>query len=420
MLTFAQFKEKVLAESSLNEGLSKEQLLAIKKHYSNHDNIMADIGDYEYYKKHNDNKSAESIAKKLKSIAIDDKVILDESSLNEGFSKPKGFVQISKDEHDVILKNRLDHEKEHGTKNFREALSKRDTLTNTTSTFVSNGGGQVSHGFPEIVKIEDAKKGTTKYYRQPAGGHVKEDLDEAHKIGNKVTIHKGTGAGITGHIGEISRKFKGDTDPTYTIFHGDNEAITASKKQIKAVKEDLDGDIYTRIILAPDKEDSNYDDVFRATRKMGSDIDYIRYEISKPYGSRRGHMTSMDFNNTKEEVQKFLDKNKLKASVIQRVNEKGKQVFESVDEKFAHPNHKKLDANGSGELDAEDFKLLRAKKKTAAGTLTKEENEVLESLLAKLDEKCAMKPVKEDDAEDDTEEDDDEECDEACDSKAKK
>lgn len=229
MLTFAQFKEKVLAESSLNEGLSKEQLLAIKKHYSNHDNIMADIGDYEYYKKHNDNKSAESIAKKLKSIAIDDKVI----------------------------------------------------------------------------------------------------LDEAHKIGNKVTIHKGTGAGITGHIGEISRKFKGDTDPTYTIFHGDNEAITASKKQIKAVKEDLD-------------------------------------------------------------------------------------------EKFAHPNHKKLDANGNGELDAEDFKLLRAKKKTAASKLTKEENEVLESLLAKLDEKCAMKPVKEDDAEDDTEEDDDEECDETCDSKAKK
>ena len=63
------------------------------------------------------------------------------------------------------------------------------------------------------------------------------ELDEAHKIGNKVTIHKGTGAGITGHIGEISRKFKGDTDPTYTIFHGDNQAVTVSKKQIKAVKD---------------------------------------------------------------------------------------------------------------------------------------------------------------------------------------
>jgi hypothetical protein len=64
-----------------------------------------------------------------------------------------------------------------------------------------------------------------------------EGLDEAHKIGNKVTIHKGTGAGITGHIGEISRKFKGDTDPTYTIFHGDNQAVTVSKKQIKTVKD---------------------------------------------------------------------------------------------------------------------------------------------------------------------------------------
>ena len=86
-----------------------------------------------------------------------------------------------------------------------------------------------------------------------------------------------------------------------------------------------------------------------------------------------------------------------------------------INEKFAHPNHKKLDANGSGELDAEDFKLLRAKKKTAAGKLTKEENEVLESLLAKLDEKCDMKSVKEDDAEED-----EEECEESCDSKAKK
>lgn len=64
-----------------------------------------------------------------------------------------------------------------------------------------------------------------------------EDLDEAHKIGNKVTIHKGTGAGITGHIGEIRRKFKGDTDPTYTIYHGDNQAVTVNKKQIKSVKD---------------------------------------------------------------------------------------------------------------------------------------------------------------------------------------
>jgi hypothetical protein len=140
------------------------------------------------------------------------------------------------------------------------------------------------------------------------------------------------------------------------------------------------------------------------------------YFYQQPFGKIRGDMTLVDFNSTKEEVQQFLDKHKFKASYMQTVDERGHQVFESVNEKFAHPNHKKLDANGSGELDAEDFKLLRAKKKTAAGKLTKEENEVLESLLAKLDEKCAMKSVKEDDAE----EDDDEECEESCDSKAKK
>jgi hypothetical protein len=66
------------------------------------------------------------------------------------------------------------------------------------------------------------------------------ELEEAHKIGSKVTIHKGTGAGIVGHIGEISRKHKGDTNPEYTIFHGDNQAIRANKSQIKAVKESVD------------------------------------------------------------------------------------------------------------------------------------------------------------------------------------
>lgn len=34
-----------------------------------------------------------------------------------------------------------------------------------------------------------------------------------------------------------------------------------------------------------------------------------------------------------------------------------------VDEGFAHPNHKKLDANGNGKVDAQDFAMLRAKKK---------------------------------------------------------
>jgi hypothetical protein len=208
-------------------------------------------------------------------------------------------------------------------------------------------------------------------------------LDEAHKIGNKVTIHKGTGAGITGHIGEIRKKFKGDTDPTYTVFHGDNQAITVSKNQIKAVKESLDEGLSKEELSAIKQH-------YSTQKHIMADIgDYEYY-------------TKHNDNKSAESIAK-----KLKAMAIDD---------KVINEKFAHPNHKKLDANGSGELDAEDFKLLRAKKKTAAGKLTKEENEVLESLLAKLDEKCAMKSVKEDDAE----EDDDEECEESCDSKAKK
>lgn len=35
---------------------------------------------------------------------------------------------------------------------------------------------------------------------------------------------------------------------------------------------------------------------------------------------------------------------------------------EQLDEGFAHPNHKKLDANGNGKVDAHDFELLRKKK----------------------------------------------------------
>jgi hypothetical protein len=103
--------------------------------------------------------------------------VLAECTLNEGFSKPKGFVQINKDEHDVILKKRLNHEKENGTKNHREVLSKRDTLNDVTHTMVTNSGGQIHHGLPNIVAINDNKKGTTKYYRQPVGGNIKETLE---------------------------------------------------------------------------------------------------------------------------------------------------------------------------------------------------------------------------------------------------
>jgi|694.fasta_scaffold00052_82 hypothetical protein len=49
--------------------------------------------------------------------------------------------------------------------------------------------------------------------------------------------------------------------------------------------------------------------------------------------------------------------------VAAELKKRGIKVQEDVmDEKFAHPNHKKLDANDNGKVDAQDFALLRKKK----------------------------------------------------------
>lgn len=49
--------------------------------------------------------------------------------------------------------------------------------------------------------------------------------------------------------------------------------------------------------------------------------------------------------------------------------------YKEFKEGFAHPNHKKLDANNNGKLDADDFKLLRKKKHEAGETPAQEKKE---------------------------------------------
>jgi hypothetical protein len=93
---------------------------------------------------------------------------------------------------------------------------------------------QLGSSSSDKYKLGDYDKKSNRSYSEEV------ELEEAHKIGSKVTIHKGTGTGIVGHIGEIRRKHKGDTNPSYTIFYGDRDAIRASKSQIKAVKESVE------------------------------------------------------------------------------------------------------------------------------------------------------------------------------------
>lgn len=67
-------------------------------------------------------------------------------------------------------------------------------------------------------------------------------LDEAHKIGSSVEVIKGSGKGIKGHIGEIRHgAFKG-APKTYTVYHGEHDAIQVPKEHIRAIKEDNDLD----------------------------------------------------------------------------------------------------------------------------------------------------------------------------------
>ena len=65
------------------------------------------------------------------------------------------------------------------------------------------------------------------------------DLHEAHKMGDKVEIVKGSAKGTTGRIGEIRHgAFKG-APKTYTVYHGEKDATQVKKEHIKALKEDM-------------------------------------------------------------------------------------------------------------------------------------------------------------------------------------
>lgn len=62
-------------------------------------------------------------------------------------------------------------------------------------------------------------------------------IDEAHKVGDKVIIHKGPAdvVGKTGHVGEIRKRYAGDSK-TYTIDH-EGGSIQLKSTHFKSLKE---------------------------------------------------------------------------------------------------------------------------------------------------------------------------------------
>jgi hypothetical protein len=68
------------------------------------------------------------------------------------------------------------------------------------------------------------------------------ELDEAHKINDRVEIVRGSDKGIVGHIGEIRRGAYKGAPKTYTVYHGEHGATQVQKEHIRAIKEEAELD----------------------------------------------------------------------------------------------------------------------------------------------------------------------------------
>jgi hypothetical protein len=92
-----------------------------------------------------------------------------------------------------------------------------------------------------------AKNEAVKQVRGDTGLQYEEtELDEAHKINDKVEIIKGSSKGTTGHIGEIRHGAYKGAPKTYTVYHGEHGAVQVSKEHIRKLKEDISIDEASR------------------------------------------------------------------------------------------------------------------------------------------------------------------------------
>ena len=152
-----------------------------------------------------------------------------------------------KDMHDLLHKYNGKDEK-HGHYNFKKitvhSSGERDPDSEGTEGMsaskmrehaASGNKAEFHRGAPSKMKPEHKD---AMYNDVRKGMNIKESLEEAHKIGDKVVIHKGPKdvVGKVGHVGEIRKRYAGDTK-TYTIDH-DAGSIQLKPSHFKAVKEE--------------------------------------------------------------------------------------------------------------------------------------------------------------------------------------
>jgi hypothetical protein len=67
-----------------------------------------------------------------------------------------------------------------------------------------------------------------------------QSVKEAHKIGDRVEIIKGSDKGIQGRIGEIRHGAYKGAPKTFTVYHGEKDATQVKKTHIKGLKEEAE------------------------------------------------------------------------------------------------------------------------------------------------------------------------------------
>ena len=139
----------------------------------------------------------------------------------------------------------------------------------TVSDSVHHSSGVSAH-----IEHEHGSKAHVHFFNRK----MKEELGEAHKLGDKVIINKGPSyvVGKTGHIGEIRRHYIG-APKTYTIDHDDG-SIQLKSTHFRAVKEEVEEiDELSSDLLKQYKK--NASDAATAADKAGKyDIGHKRFK----------------------------------------------------------------------------------------------------------------------------------------------
>jgi hypothetical protein len=144
--------------------------------------------------------------------------------------KPNMYDRVEKD---------LGKKRKEGLDRAFNRLTKEEVQESALERFRAAAAERMKkHDDIEAKRKEEAEKG--KENMSSAIDRLAKKVNEAHKIGDKVVIHKGPKdvVGKVGHVGEIRKRYAGDTK-TYTIDH-DQGSIQLKPTHFKSFKEDLD------------------------------------------------------------------------------------------------------------------------------------------------------------------------------------